>query len=447
MKLIRLAFRILAPIAVLAVAASVAWYFVSNKSDPPKNSPPPSVTKVEATRLQPQSHQIFLESQGTVQPQTVTTFIPEVSGRIVSISPSFREGGFFEEGEILVQIDPLNYETAVTVAEAEVSQSERALAEERARAEQAMQNWRRLGKSGDPGPLAAREPQVAEAEAAVKAAQARLARARRDLERTEVKAPFAGRIVEKQVDVGQFVGTNTQLAEAFATDVVEVRLPLTNRQLAFVTLPESFRGNESTDVPAPEVLLTTRLGRETAQWQGRVVRVESMVDERSRQLFVVAEVEDPYRRDEESGQISMKIGAFFEALIKGDLLEGVFVLPRQAVRVSGEVIVVREDNTIERRAVDPIWTEEEFIVIEAGRGGLETGEVVCLTPLSYPANGAPVIPTIDGITPDIEQPPGFMPGKGGKGKGKSKGGKAGKAKASPNQPQDSAEGGSDQSAS
>lgn len=416
----KLVFRILAPLLIVALSVYVARYFIRTKPEPKTFDAPPEITQVDATRLKPQNFPVLLQTQGTVQPRTTSNLVPEVSGRVIEISPHFREGGFFEKDEVLLKIDPLNYETALVVAESAVAQAKTALAEEQVRAEQALENWRRLGKSGEPGELAARKPQLALAEANVKAAEAELVQARRDLERTQVKAPFDGRIIEQNVDVGQFVSSNTQLGRAFATDVMEVRLPLTDRQLAFVDLPESFRDDKKA-VKGPEVLITGQIGRDTGHWTGRVVRVDSAIDESSRQLFVVAEVEDPYRRKTKDAAFPLKIGMFVDALVKGVELEDVFVLPRQAVRVGGEVIKIKEDHTILRQKVDPIWSEEDKVVLASEGGVLKPGEIVCLTPLAYPANGAKVVPTIDGVAPKIENPDsGFGARGGGKGKGKGK---------------------------
>lgn len=430
----KLLFRILAPLLIVAGAAFLARHFVLTKPEPHTFDVPPQVTKVDATRLKPGDYQIFLDTQGTVRPRTTSVLIPEVSGRIVEISRNFRDGGFFEEGETLLKIDRLDYETALIVAEGAVAEATTALSEEEVRANQAVENWRRLGKSGEPNDLAARKPQLELARANVRAAEARVVQAKRDLERTDVKAPFNGRIIEQNVDVGQVVSSSTQLGRAFATDVMEVRLPLTNHQLSFVHLPENFRGEEESEIPlGPDVLLSGGIGRSITQWTGRIVRVDSSIDEMSRQLFVVAEVEDPYRRKEGSEGVPLKIGLFVDALVEGELLQEVFVVPREAVRVGGEVIVIDENNEIRRQKVEPIWSEEDRVIIPAEGAGLSAGDVLCLTPLAFPANGAKVFPTIDGITPDIEQPGGQRPGGRGKGKfGKGDQGKGkGKGKSGP----------------
>ncbi|MDF1656531.1 MAG: efflux RND transporter periplasmic adaptor subunit [Verrucomicrobiales bacterium] len=431
----KLIFRILAPLVIVVLAILLARFFVLSKPEARTFEMPPQVTKVEATRIKPQAYQIFLETQGTIRPRTTTNLIPEVSGRVVEVSPNFRDGGFFEEGEVLLKLDPVNYETAVIVDEGAIAEAKRQLHEERIRGEQALENWRRLGKSGEPSDFVSRKPQLAEAEARLRAAEAQLELAKRDLERTEVKAPFAGRIIEQNVDVGQFVNSNTQLGRAFSTDIMEVRLPLTNRQLEYVNLPDEFRG-DAAPLVGPEVAISGRLGQNLSQWSGRVVRVDSSIDEASRQLFVVAEIEDPYRREEGRTGFPLKIGMFVDAMVKGRNLEQVFVIPRKAVRVGGEVIVIDGDNRIRRQEVFPIWSEEDKVVIPISGAGLDSGDVVCLTPLAYPANGALVLPTIDGVTPEVESPaggPGAMPfTKGGKGKeGKGKGKKSKEAEVSP----------------
>lgn len=394
-------FRFFLPLLVLGLAGSYYRHLINTKPEPPQHEVPPVITPVEATRLKPQTYQVMLESRGTVQPRTNTTLIPEVAGTIIEISPSFQEGGFFEKGDLLLKIDPLNYETAITVTKAALAQAETVIEEEKARAVQAVENWKRLGKTGKPGDLVLRKPQLAEANARVAAARADLIRAERDLKRTEIRAPYAGRVLTQEVDVGQYVSPGTTLGTCYAVDYVEIRLPLTNRQLAFIKLPESFR-NESSDKPKKplsEVTLTGSIGAQTAEWKGKIVRVEGAIDERSRQLFVVAHVDDPYKKNA-ADRPPLKIGLFVHASIKADQLDDVFILPRKAVRAGNEVILIDEENRIHRQFTQPIWSDENSVIIPANKDDdLEAGEIICLTPIAFPADGALVSPTIDGIPP------------------------------------------------
>jgi multidrug efflux system membrane fusion protein len=407
--------RIILPIIVLAAGLSVAWLFVANKKEPERKAPPKIPLRVDATRLKPQSYPVILESRGTVRPRTESTLIPEVSGAIIEVSPKFNPGKFFEKGDILIHLDPTDYESAVTISRAEVAQAGVALEEEKARVEQAFENWQELGRTGQPNPLVLRQPQLAEANARIASAQAQLERANRNLERTNIRAPYAGRILEKNVDVGQYVSPGTVLARIYAVDYVEIRLPLSNEQLAFINLPEQFRGDSEPIDAYPPVTIKGDYGRQTYEWQGEIVRVEGAIDQRSRQLFVVAHVDDPYAPTE-TGRPPLKIGLFVEADIHGNTLDDVFVLPREAVRAGSEILLINDKNELQRVPVDPIWSDASSIVTRSNADiGLVPGALLCTTPISFAVSGMTVSPTIDGVAPAEPEP------KGPKGKSKGKG--------------------------
>ncbi|MEM7385224.1 MAG: efflux RND transporter periplasmic adaptor subunit [Verrucomicrobiota bacterium] len=399
--------RILLPLVVLTLAYLWTRNLIANKEEPKKRPSFTSLTEVEGTSLRPQSYQVYVESRGTVQPRTETTFIPEVTGTITRISPNLREGRFFEENEVLLELDPVDYETRVTVARTNLIQAETALKQEGARARQAIANWKRLGKTGEPGELVRREPQMAEAEARVEASGAELRKAQRDVERTRIRAPFAGRILEKLADVGQYVSPGVVVARAYSVDYVEIRLPLANEQLTFLDLPETYRNDTSPPDNLPEVTLTGTLAGKKGSWKGRIVRVAGTIDARSRQLFAVAQVDDPYGKRPD-GSPPLKPGLFVEARVKGRLLENVFVVPRGAVRASGEVILIDKESRLQRRQAEAIWKDRDFQIFAAD-GALKEGDVICVTPIAFPADGARVTPTIDGKAPARKGPPGGRP--------------------------------------
>jgi multidrug efflux system membrane fusion protein len=213
------------PLAILGACGYAAWWFITHKPETVTMEAPPTVVRVEGTKLQRQTYPVRVRSQGTVQPRTRSTLLPEVAAKVLEVSPSFRPGGFFDTGEVLLKLDPVDYETALVVAKATLAQAEVVLAEETAKAGQARENWRALGKTGEPGALALRLPQVAKAEADVSAAKAQIAQAERDLERTVIRAPYDGQVLEQLVDVGQYVNEGTALGQIFAVDYVEIRLP------------------------------------------------------------------------------------------------------------------------------------------------------------------------------------------------------------------------------
>jgi RND family efflux transporter MFP subunit len=399
----KLLIRILVPIGTLAATILTVVWMMANQPTPQMRVPPPSLVAVDATRLQPTSFQVKIPSQGVVKPRTKSTLKTEVGGRVMTIAPSFREGGFFEEGDTLLTLDPRDYQTAVTVAAANLAQREAALELEKAQHDQALENWKLLGDGSDPSPLTLREPQLAEAIANVESARARLEEAQRNLTKTSITAPYAGRVQTNMVDVGQFVSPGNSLADIFAVDYAEIRLSLQNEALDFIQLPEGYRGN-STDVtaPRPGVVLKGRYGSREVTWEGVVVRADGTYDARSRMQWVVAQVDDPYGRAT-ADVPPLKVGQYVTAELYGDLLENIFVIPRSAVRDGNEVLLVNQENQLRRTPVSIIWRQgEECIVAE----GLKAGDVLCVTPMTFAADGTQVLPTIDGVAPPPPNGPG-----------------------------------------
>jgi membrane fusion protein, multidrug efflux system len=404
--------RILLPILILGGCLFAAWWLLKNPPEQRKMEMPAALVRVEGTVLHKGAYDLKVRSQGTVQPRTRSTLLPEVSGRIMEVSPAFRPGGFFEKGASLLKLDPVDYETAIVVAKATLAQAEVVLAEERAKAAQARENWRALGRSGEPTGLATRAPQLAKAQADVAAAKAQVLKAERDLDRTEIRAPYAGQVLEQLVDVGQYVTTGTTLGRIFAVDYVEIRLPLPERESQFLSLPQPFRDQPAAQTRAPVTLRASAAGK-TVLWQGRVVRVESSLDAETRQATAVVQVDDPYAKRAD-GVPPLTIGAFVEAEIAGEPLQDVFIIPRNAVRAGNEIILIdRPQNTLRRMTVDPLVSNEKHIVVAASAPKApKEGDVLCLTPIPFPADGAHVLPKIDGV---MEEAP-LSKGDAGKGR-------------------------------
>ena len=380
--------KIFLPITVIGSGVLVGWLILRARPEAETRRPPPTTTQVEVIPARRSDFQIRIHSQGTVQARTETTLTSQVAGQIMEVAPAFRAGGFFEPGDVLVTLNPDDYETAVIVAEAALAQASLRLAEEEAQSTQALRDWEKVGRGEPPSALALREPQLAEAAAATRAAEARLLQTRRDLEDTRVRAPFAGRVFEHRADVGQYITSNTVLARIYSVDFAEVRLPLSERQLDHVSLPEDYRGVQDEPTPHPEVTLSGGLGRRLYSWTGRIVRTEGAVDTQSRQLFVVAEVEDPYGQSV-TDRPPLKVGMFVRAEIAGNLMKDVFVLPRSVLRENRLLLVANAENQLERREVDVLWRDEDHLVI---REGIEPGEQVIKTQLAYAVEGMAVKP-------------------------------------------------------
>ncbi len=390
----------LIPLLILCGCIGAAWWLYVNQPELKQRSQPPTYVRVEGTVLRETTYPLRVKAQGTVQPRTRSTLLPEVPGRIVKVSDSFRPGGFFAEDEILLELDPVDFETAVTVAEASLAQANLVLAEEEARAAQAAEDWRDLGRTGEIPPLVARLPQLAKTRADVSAAEAQVEQARRNLDRTRIRAPYEGQVIEQAVDVGQYVSQGTTLGRIFATDYVEVRLSLPEQESRFLDLPHSYRG-ESSDLEKNglSVVLLASVAGEEVLWEGRLVRVESGLDEQTRQAVAVARVSHPYTKRED-GRPPLLIGTFVQAEIDGGDLDNVFVIPRSAVRAGNEIILISPENTLRRATVKPLVSNADHVVVRAeSTAPVKEGDVLCVTPIPFPADGARVIPTIDGEAP------------------------------------------------
>jgi RND family efflux transporter MFP subunit len=365
--------KVLLPLVVVIVGAIVAAAMIRSKEDPEIRETEVPVPTVRVKRIELRDVELVVHSQGTISPRTESVLVPEVSGRVTRVAPSFASGGFFEKDAVLLEIDAHDYRQAAVQARASVAQAELRLEQERAEAEVARTEWSDLGE-GDASPLALREPQVAEAKAAVEAARAALQRAERDLERTAVRAPYAGRIRTKEVDVGQFVTRGTPLARLYAVDYAEIRLPLPDDDLAYIELPLIYRGESGRDV-GPRVVLSARFAGKKHSWEGRIVRTEGEIDPRSRMVHAVARVKDPYARGDDPDRPPLAAGLYVDAEIEGRRVSDVAVLPRSAVRGENQVLIVSEDERLHFRSIEILRQARDEVIIASG---LADGERVCV---------------------------------------------------------------------
>jgi multidrug efflux system membrane fusion protein len=376
--------KLMQTLLTVTVLAAAGWYgmdLLRSAPDPVRRPPRPNVPTVEVQEALPTDYRVVVPSRGSVSPRTQSTLIPEVSGRIVEVAPAFRPGGFFEADELLLRIDETDYRQSLVIARAELAQARLNLREEQAQAEQARQDWDKLGMGGKPGDLTLRRPQLENRRAEVAAAQARMERAETDLERTRIRAPYAGRVLEKNAGIGQYVTPGSLLATLYAVDYVEIRLPINSRQARFIELPESYRG-ETNDRPGP----TVEILADGVSWPGRIVRTEGAVDLASRQLYLVAQVDDPYGRRPD-GRPPLKVGQFVEARIRGLELKQVYVLPRRLFQGRDRVFVIAADGRVQRRRVVVIWQDQDHFIVNEG---LQPGERLSTSPLPFVADGARV---------------------------------------------------------
>ena len=340
-------------------------------------------------------------AQGEVRPRTDINLTAEVSGRIVRTSDAFVVGGAFKKGELLVKIEDADYRVAVAAAKARMAQSEEALRREEAEADLAQKDYEALGRTEEASELTLRKPQLAQARAAFDAAKADYNGALLNLQRTELRAPFDGRVRERLAGEGQFISPGAAIGRIFSTDVAEVRLPLADGDLAKLGISLAF--HETTENPGPKATLSTTLAGAYYEWTARIARTDGAVDPATRQIGAIAVVEDPYGKAAEGGS-PLAMGLFVDAVIEGRAIERGIVLPRTALFGRDTVYVIGAENRIAAREVVVIASDKDTITLA---GGLETGERVITSPLRGAKEGDKVTPTdataIPGATRDGDE--------------------------------------------
>ena len=374
--------RALLPVVVLAVGwvAFKHWIEPEEREKKPASAPQPPKTKV--VEISVLDFEPKVETNGVVRAHNEVTLTSQVAGRVVRLHPQFEDGAYFEQGMVLVELDPADFRTAVATAKSQLAQASAAHAQEEARSKQARLNWEDLGYKEEPNELVLRLPQLREAEARVDAAEAQLEQAERDLERSQIRAPFDGRVRQREVGVSQTVGSGTALGTIFAVDFAEVRLPIGAGQMRFLDLPEE-PGDEPVEVTLGDAL---DAANETV-WKARIVRTEGALNEESLDLFAIARIDDPFGIS--SGQPPLRIGQPVVAKIPGRRLEKVFAIPRDAVRQLSRITVVdRETRTISKHTVTPVWENDTHLIV--GGDTLPDGTLLATANLTYMPDGTEV---------------------------------------------------------
>ena len=360
-------------IAGIFVGAAGLSVGLSKMKPPPETKDIPNVAPlVQVLPLIEAPVSFRIASQGTVRPRTETILSAEVSGSIVSISPKFIAGGVFAKGDELLRIDPTNYTVAVDQAEATLTQRQ---IEYDGALKLRSQGYRA-------------ESEYASAAAALATAKADLVKAERNLERTHITLPYDGIVRVKEADLGQYVNPGTRLGVTFATNYAEVRLPLTDEDLAFIDLPDAADISDTGAAEGPLVKLSAMQKGRMAHWQARIVRTEGVVDEKSRVTYAVARVADPYKLGDASGEETpLPMGTFVAANIEGATVSNVIRVPRSALRSNNQLMFVDAENRLRIRNVDVVRADAEYAYL---RSDALIGDRITTTTLESPINGMKV---------------------------------------------------------
>jgi RND family efflux transporter MFP subunit len=375
-------------IALGALAAGIlgAMLLFATSPDTPTAQSQPAVPLVRTIAAESRSVQLRIPTHGTVAPRTESDVVPEISGRVVWVSPALVSGGFFEEGDVLLRIESADYEVAVersraqlARAESEAARAAKELERQETLAKQNVTSASRLDDARNAGKVAA---------AALREARAVLEQAERDVERTELTAPYAGRVREENVDVGAFVNRGAPVGRVYAVDWAEVRLPIRDDELEWIDLPA---GGLAEGASGPAVKLRARYAGADREWEGTIVRTEGEIDARSRMVHMVARVEDPYGRTKRVGRPPFPVGLFVEAEVLGKTADDVVVLPRTALRSGDRVLIVDAEDRLRFRDVDVMRRGRDEVLIRSGVG---PGERVCISALETPVDGMHVRPVV-----------------------------------------------------
>lgn len=360
----------------IIIAFCIAFVVVKNVFEKPEEKRRSFNTlAVIADRAKLSDVKLNVNVQGEARAQIEIDLVPQVGGKIVYVSPNFLEGGIFSKGETLIRIEDADFKVAVVRAEAAVAQAEQVLVRERAEGEIARRDYEELG-SGTPSPLALRQPQQQQAQAALDAARAELDGAKLQLARTAVRAPFDGRVRTKASDIGQFVTPGSRLGRIFSTNITEVRLALTDNDLSKLNLPVAFVAR-SVEEGLP-VTFAANVAGQRRTWEGRIMRTDSVYDTQTRALSAIGEVIDPYGKGAAQGGFPLSPGLFVDASIEGKSYEDVIILPRDGLRPDDEVYVVDDKGKAEVRKVDVLDSSPERAVLLSG---VAANELVVLSPM------------------------------------------------------------------
>jgi RND family efflux transporter MFP subunit len=375
--------KIAIPIIIIVLGVFIMRMMISSRQAPAREVRDDPGILVEVLRAERQDIRVTVRGTGTVEASQEVSIIPQVSGKVASISPSLVVGGFFKKDETLFEIEDIDYRLALEQAESARARAEFDLATIESQARIARTEWEQLNRndSTPPNPLVLYEPQLRSARAALSSASAQLEQAGINLERTKIKAPFSGRIKSENIDPGQVIQPGSIVAVLSGSDTAEIAVPLPIDELRWISVPGYGERQNGADAS-----VHIDIGNESYEWKGHVVRSSGEIDTSTRMMKIILEVNDPYglKQNKKSGYAALASGAFVDVHIKGKEIKDVFVIPRSAFRDNATVWIMDKENMLKINKVDVIKIERETVII--GKG-LEDGDMVIMTNISGAAEG------------------------------------------------------------
>lgn len=359
-------------LVVLVLLAGFTFFKIlaSMRKPPVKKPQLTSAPLLNAQIAKIENIQVIIGGFGTVQPKVEVTIIPQVSGKIIDCHDDFVNGGFFKAGEPLIVIEPNDY--ALAVEQAKVAY-EKELAEQKV----ALLEWDQINPNKKPNsPLVTRELQL-------KAAEANLKIAELSLERTKISMPFDGRVAKESVDLGQYIPIGQPIATVYSTHAVEIAIPLADTQLEWFDVPMGYSNgsDDANEVKGAEVRVRAEFAGKEHKWKGYVSRTRGQIDPLSRMVYVVVEVENPFKSTK--SRPPLVPGMFVEIDILGRKINKIIRIPRYAIRNGGQVWIEIE-GTLNIVDVDILRLDKKHAYIA---NGLNDGDIVVTSPMDIVTDG------------------------------------------------------------
>ena len=373
----------LKPLFILLGAFALSyllWFLGQVQPDPVEELPPPDVI-VEI--LTPKDFQVQISSNGTTTPFTQTVLTAEVGGEVIYRSKKFAEGASVIEGEILAKIDDTDLQLQYKNALLQLANAEVQYSLQLAEAEVAKEAWDKIG-DGAASDLTLKKPQLKQAEAFLEVAKAQVSSAAKKLNKTEIIAPYAGRIQNVNIDLGTTIIPGQPVGAMYTSSEIEITLAVKDNDLQFLSIPMD--GRKLNPSEQASVVIESFYKGKTQSWKGKLERVDGVIDPVTRMINLIAVFKNDFI---ESDKPNLPIGLFVEAKIDGITLKNIFEIPINSISVDNEVYIVDKDNQLELRELTILKKYSEFVII---KDGLKAGERIVTSKLSTASNGIKVNP-------------------------------------------------------
>jgi len=380
----RVFLNILLSLAVIGAGIAGAAYITKTAPKAQRRSPQKTTPLVQVVRVQPETREVSVSAMGTVIPAREIVLESQVAGEIVFVHPEFTDGGYLEKGAEVLRIDPQDYSLALTLAQAQVKDAESKLKMLEEEAAAAMDEWHNLYQDrrkddSEPPPLLVKAPQLSAAKAMLTAEKAEVQKARLNLARTRIRAPFNAIVRAKNVDIGSQVSGQDKLAELLGTDEYRIQASIPVDRLSWIKIPRN---------PSESGSKVRIFYRSADDRIGRVIKLLGALETEGRMARILVQVKDPLGlKTTGKSQLPLLIGEYVRLEIEGRQLQNVYRIPRAALRDDADLWIVSKDGKLEIRKVEIIWRDAQTVLLQEG---LEPDDRLIVSDLPSPIPGMPV---------------------------------------------------------